>query len=151
MLRRAFCIMALGLLLAAPAATSFAADPLPGSQIPHLTTNDFLRRVGGSDKPVLVQFDASWCAFCRKLQPVMDSFRKAKEGVVEVYKVNADADGDLMRSYEVRTLPTMIVFYQGRIVGRSDGGMGEAEMFEWMEAVQDDIREIKRKKLKDDY
>ncbi len=147
MLRRAFWILGLSLLLAAPAMTAVAGDPRPGSSIPHLTTNDFLRRVGGSDMPVLVQFDASWCAFCHKLQPVMDTFRKAKEGVVEVYKVDADADVDLMRSYEVRTLPTMIVFYQGRIVGRSDGGMGEAEMFEWMEAVQDDIREIKRKKL----
>ncbi|MDI1228868.1 MAG: thioredoxin family protein [bacterium] len=147
MLRRAFCILALSLLLAAPALTAMAGDPLPGSSIPHLTTNDFLRRVGGSDKPVLVQFDADWCPYCRKMQPVMDKFREAKKDVVEVYKVNVDHDADLQRSYEVRTLPTLIVFYQGRIVGRSDGGMDEQEMFEWMEAVQDDIREIKRKKI----
>lgn len=149
MLRRAFCILALGLLLTVPALTATAGDPLPGSTIPHLTTNDFLRRVGGSDKPVLVQFDADWCPYCRKMQPVMDKFREAKKDVVEVYKVNVDHDGDLQRSYEVRTLPTLIVFYQGRIVGRSDGGMNEQEMFEWMEAVQDDIREIKRRKLND--
>jgi thioredoxin len=148
MLRRAFLTMVLCLLLAVPHAAT-AGDPPPGSKIPHLTTNDFLRRVGGADKPVLVQFDADWCPYCRKMQPVMDKFREAKKDVVEVYKVNADHDVDLMRSYEVRTLPTLIVFYQGRIVGRSDGGMDEAEMFEWMEAVQDDIREIKRKKLND--
>ena len=147
MLRRAFCIMALGLLLVLPAMTTVAAEPPPGSTIPHLTTNDFLRRVGGSDKPVLVQFDAIWCPYCRKMQPVMDKIREAKKDVIEVYKVNVDTDGDLMRSYEVRSMPTLIVFYQGRIVGRVDGAVDEAEMFEWIEAVQDDIREIKRKKL----
>ncbi|HYD18652.1 MAG TPA: thioredoxin family protein [Patescibacteria group bacterium] len=147
MLRRLFCILALAVLLAVPAVHSFAAEPPPGALIPHLTTGDFLRRVGGSDLPVLVQFDASWCPYCRKMQPFLDKFRDAKKGSVEVYKVNYDADPDLVRSYEVQTLPTLIVFYQGRIVGRSDGAMDEPELFEWMEAVQDDVREMRRKKI----
>lgn len=120
-------------------------DDLPGASIPHLTTNDFLSRVGNSELPVLVQFDASWCPFCKKLQPMLDDLRDKKLGKLEVYKVDADAEGDLMRSYEVGTLPTLIMFYNGTIVGRSDGGLEKKELHDWVEAVEDDIKSMQRK------
>lgn len=124
------------------------ADDRPGAAIPHLTTNDFLSRVGGAELPVLVQFDAVWCPFCKKLQPHLDDLREKKLGKIDVYKVDADQEGDLMRSYEVGTLPTLIMFYDGRIVGRSDGGLEKDELKDWVEAVEDDIKAMKSRQSK---
>jgi thioredoxin len=120
-------------------------DDLPGSSIPHLTTNDFLSKVGGAELPVLVQFDAQWCPFCKKLQPALDRMRGQKEGALEIYKVDIDHEPDLQRSYEVASLPTLIMFYGGRIVGRSDGSLSEAELQDWVKAVEDDIKKTSRK------
>lgn len=120
-------------------------DDMPGASIPHLTTNDFLSRVGSAQLPVLVQFDAVWCTFCKKLQPMLDELRQKKLGDIEVYKVDADREGDLMRSYEVGSLPTLIMFYNGTIVGRSDGSLEKKELKDWVEAVEDDIKAMKRK------
>ncbi len=119
-------------------------DDAPGAAIPHLTTNDFLRVVGGAEKPVLVQFDATWCPFCKKMQPYLDKLRTSKLDTIDVYKVDADDDADLMRSYEVGTLPTLIMFYDGRIVGRSDGGLDESELKDWVSAVEDDIKAVQK-------
>lgn len=125
-------------------AMSNQPDDGAGATIPHLTTFDFLNKVGNSTQPVLVQFDAHWCPFCKKLQPMLDRLRQKKLGVLEIYKVDADDEQELMRSYEVGTLPTLIMFYDGRIVGRSDGGLSEAELADWVSAVEDDIRASKR-------
>jgi len=133
----------------APRQHSFVQpDDVAGASIPHLTTNDFLSRVGGAELPVLVQFDAVWCAFCRKLQPLLDELRETKMGKIEVYKVDADHEGDLMRSYEVGTLPTLIMFYDGRIIGRSDGSLSKAELKDWVEAVEDDVKSMKSRQSK---
>lgn len=140
---RFLAAFAVAALLAMPVGAASAWSP--GATIPHLTTADFLRKVGGAAVPVLVQFDAEWCPYCRKLQPALDNLREKKGAALDIYKVDADYEPDLMRSYEVRTLPTMIVFHHGRIVGRSDGGMDERELFEWIAAVEEDIEKQAKK------
>lgn len=142
--KRFMAVFALVFVLLA-ATSAPARAQLPGATIPHLTTGDFLRTVGGAKTPVVVQFDAHWCRYCRALQPALDKLREAKAETLSVYKVDADHEPDLMESYEVRTLPTLIVFYEGRIVGRSDGSIEEEELFEWIGAVEKDIEKQSRK------
>lgn len=120
-------------------------DDVAGASIPHLTTNDFLQKVGSAELPVLIQFDAKWCPFCRKMQPYLDKLRNNTMGRIEVYKVDADADPDLMRAYEVGTLPTMIFFHNGSIVGRSDGGLSEQELKDWVNEIEADVKKAQRR------
>lgn len=141
--KRFMAVFVLGFALLAASPTPASAPP--GTTIPHLTTADFLRTVGSAETPVVVQFDAHWCRYCRALQPALDKLREAKGETLSVYKVNADYEPDLMDSYEVRTLPTLIVFYEGRIVGRSDGSIDEEELFEWIGAVEKDIKKTDKK------
>jgi len=61
-----------------------------------------------------------------------------------MFKVDADDEPDLMRSYEVATLPTLIMYYHGQVVGRSDGSIEEGELFDWVKAVENDVRRIQR-------
>lgn len=137
--------LSLSLMLTLGGIAAPASAWSPGLTIPHLTTADFLRTVGNAEVPVVVQFDARWCPYCKALQPHIDKLREEKGEKLAIYKVNADDEPDLMNSYEVRTLPTMIVFYEGRIVGRSDGGMDEKELFDWIEAVEKDIEKSHKK------
>lgn len=144
--KRFTAILALAFMLAFGVIAAPASAWSPGLTIPHLTTADFLRTISSAEVPVVVQFDASWCPYCKKLQPSLDKLREQKGETLAIYKVDADDEPDLMNSYEVGTLPTMIVFYDSRIVGRSDGGMDEEELFEWIGAVEKDIKRQSAKK-----
>jgi len=118
---------------------SAAADPAPGSTIPHLTDADFLRTINNSTVPVLVQFDASWCPYCHKMQPHLDKLRADRGAQLNVYKVDADEELDLMSSYQVRTLPTLLVFYKGALIGRNNGSMPGENLASWIDGLQKKI------------
>jgi len=126
---RGLMALAFCLLLAFPA----EAEAPAGSTIPHLTLGDFLRTVGTSDIPVLIQFDAHWCPYCHKMQPFLDKIRADKSGKIALYKVDADEELELMRSYAVKTLPTLLMFDHGRVIGRDDGYMPGEKLESWVE------------------
>ncbi len=117
----------------------------PGSTIPHLTQGDFLNKVGTADTPVLIQFDATWCAFCHKMQPFLDDLREKRKGQLTVYKVDADDEVELARQYQVVTLPTLILFYRGNIVSRNEGSMTGEHLDQWVQDAEDRIKAEPRK------
>ena len=67
------------------------------------------------DKPVLVDFFATWCGPCRMVAPVIDEIATEKAGQVTVYKVDIDQSPDLAFKYQVSSVPTLIVFENGQI------------------------------------
>ena len=117
----------------------------PGSTIPHLTQGDFLSKVGNADTPVLIQFDATWCAFCHKMQPFLDDLREKRKGEITVYKVDADDEVELARQYQVVTLPTLLIFYRGNIVSRNEGSLTGEHLDQWVKDAEDRIKAEPRK------
>lgn len=85
------------------------------------TVSNFETEVLGADKPVLVDFWATWCAPCRMLAPVVEEVAEDVEGRAIVGKVNVDEEMDLARKYRVASIPTLIVFQNGAEVRRSVG------------------------------
>lgn len=85
-----------------------------------LTGENFENEIIKSDVPVLVDFWASWCGPCRMLSPVIDEIAENAEGF-KVGKVNVDEQPDLAERYGVMTIPTVIVFKDGKIGARSIG------------------------------
>jgi thioredoxin len=102
------------------------------SVIAHTTSQSFVQDVISSQKPVLVQFDASWCPFCRKFQPVLQRFHEKYKDSIDVYKIDADAEGDLMIRLGVRTLPTVVLFYKGKEVERRVGFADDEKFSNWV-------------------
>ena len=86
-----------------------------------ITDASFDEVVLKSDKPVLVDFWATWCGPCRMLGPVIEELATEYEGRVVVGKVDVDNNQEFAAKYGVRNIPTGVVFKDGEVVGRQVG------------------------------
>ncbi len=86
-----------------------------------LTNSNFEEEVLRSDKPVLVDFWATWCGPCRMLAPVIAQIAEEQEGVVKVGKIDVDEQPELAMRYGIASIPTLKVFKDGQVVKSSVG------------------------------
>ncbi|MBE7034995.1 MAG: thioredoxin [Ruminococcaceae bacterium] len=91
-----------------------------------LTQENFKQTVLEADKPVLVDFWASWCGPCRMVSPLIDQLAEDYAGKAVVGKVNIDEQGPLAMDYNVMTIPTIIVFKNGEIIDQVSGAYPKA-------------------------
>ncbi len=88
--------------------------------IREITSADFEALVLKADRPVLVDFNATWCGPCRMLKPILDEVA-AERPDVDVFGVDVDENMDLAEEYEVFSIPCMVLFKGGREIDRSVG------------------------------
>ncbi|MEZ0259708.1 MAG: thioredoxin family protein [Alphaproteobacteria bacterium] len=123
--------MAAGIIFAAPVSMEAKQKQEAGASIPHLTGNTFNYAIVSSAVPVLVQFDAKWCGYCKAMQPLLDKLRDSTADVI-IYKVDMDSEPVICSEYGVSTLPTLIIFSRGQPVARNEGAMDKSELFDWV-------------------
>lgn len=87
----------------------------------NITKNNFEREVLRSDKPVLIDFWASWCGPCRMLSPVISEIAEETAGEVKVCKVNVDDEAELASIFNVSNIPMLVVVKDGKVVNASVG------------------------------
>ena len=85
-----------------------------------ITKENFEGEVLKSDKPVLVDFWATWCGPCQMLAPELEAFAE-KHPEIKVGKVNVDEQGELAASFNVMSIPTLLFFKDGEIVDQQVG------------------------------
>ncbi len=105
-----------------------------GSAIPHVGANKFDALIGKS-KPVLIQFDATWCPYCKAMQPHLQAFAKKRGGEIDVFRIDIDDEPDIAAEYDIHGLPTLIIFKNGKTVGRYDGVANASELSDWVDDV----------------
>ena len=99
-----------------------------------ITTAEFDSVLANSDKPVLVDFWASWCGPCRALGPVVEQVADEMSDQLALYKCNVDDEGDLAQRFQIVSIPTMILFKGGKPVHTMVGNMPKAELVKELQA-----------------
>ena len=99
-----------------------------------ITDENFQEVVLNSDRPVLVDFWATWCGPCRTVGPIVDELATELEGRAVVGKVNVDSNSDTPLTYEIRSIPTLLIFKNGEIVDKLVGSVPKSQLLEKLEA-----------------
>ena len=94
----------------------------------HLDEKNFKAEVLDSATAVLVDFWAEWCGPCRMIAPILDEIAKDLEGKLKVGKVNIDQSGELAAQYNVMSIPTLLVFKNGKVVNQIVGAMSKDKL-----------------------
>lgn len=101
----------------------------------HATDASFKRDVLESDLPVLVDFWAPWCGPCKMLSPVLEDLYPEIKDKFRVVKVDVDENAATASSYNIRTIPTLMIFHKGHPIDTKMGLLTKAKLKEWVEGA----------------
>jgi thioredoxin 1 len=98
------------------------------------TDGGFDSEVLASDKPVLVDFWAEWCGPCRMMTPTIDAIATDYQGKAKVGKLNVDDNGQTAMRYQIRSIPALLLFKDGKVVDQRVGAMGKSDLQKMLDA-----------------
>jgi len=100
-----------------------------------ITDANFKTEVLDSTTPVLVDFSANWCGPCRAIAPIIDEVAEEYSGKVKFGKLDVDENQETAQQYKVFSIPTLLIFKDGQVVGQSVGLVPKKKIIELISRV----------------
>lgn len=107
-----------------------------------MNKSEFQQKISESNKPIIIDFWASWCGPCMMTKPILDKLAKEYSEKIEFMPINADDSYEVLEKYHVRGIPTVITLSNGKETGRITGAQNEANYQALFEALAEG-REVK--------
>lgn len=102
--------------------------------IVHTTDGDFDNDVVKSDKPVLLDFWAEWCGPCKMISPLLDSIAEDYKDKLRVVKLNIDENPQTPPKYNIRGIPTLLLFRDGTVAAQQVGAVSKAQLESFLDS-----------------
>ncbi|OBX23594.1 MULTISPECIES: thioredoxin [Bizionia] len=100
-----------------------------------LKTADFNNTIE-TNKNVVLDFYADWCGPCQTLLPIVNKLAAELQDIVVIKKVNVDQDSELAAQFNVRSIPTLVFFNEGKVIDRHSGLLTETDLREKINQIQ---------------
>jgi thioredoxin 1 len=101
---------------------------MASQNVVEVTDSNFKTEILESKLPVLVDFWAVWCAPCRAIAPHVEALAKDYDGKIRVGKCDIDSNPDFAGQYDIRSIPTLLVFKEGKVIGQVVGAVPKTKI-----------------------
>ena len=115
---------------------------MSNAEIVHTSDANFENDVLKSPLPVLVDFWAEWCGPCKAIAPVLDELAATRQGKLKVVKLNVDENGQVPAKFNIRGIPTLLLFKDGQLVAQKVGGLPKATLNAFINAQLGQLDDI---------
>ena len=105
------------------------------NKITSLTTETFDEMVASADGPVLVDFWAEWCGPCKMIAPILSEIADEYAGKMKICKVDVDSNPETAAKFNVRGIPTLLVFKNGAVEATKVGALSKTQLVEFVNGL----------------
>src|SRR5690606_31782558 len=117
------------------AATAALKGNNMSEQLMHVTDASFENEVLQASGPVLVDFWAQWCGPCKMIAPVLEELSEEYAGKLKICKLDVDANPETAPKYNVKGIPTLIIFKNGNVEAKKVGAMSKSQLAAFIEST----------------
>ncbi len=103
--------------------------------IVHVTDASFAQDVLSANIPVLVDFWAAWCGPCKMIAPILDDLAEQYAGKVKIAKVDVDANKEIPGKFNIRGIPTLLIFKNGQVEATKVGALSKTQLVEFINSA----------------